>query len=57
MFEIYKIKDWLRLKFETMAYGLTNYKNVVDDAIQELMLYMLQMNPEVLKKYLSKTVK
>ena len=50
MNKIYNIIGKLRSKFETMAYGLTNDKNVVDDAVQELMLYFLQMNPETLKR-------
>jgi len=36
-------------KFRTMAYGLSNDKNEVNEAVQELMLYLLQMNPETLK--------
>ena len=32
-----------------MTYGLTNDKNEVDEVVQELMLYFLQMNPETLK--------
>ena len=50
MNEIYEIIVSLRSKFETMAYGLTNDKNTIDDAVQELMLYFLQMNPETLKR-------
>ena len=38
-----------RSEFEKMCYGLTTDKNKVDDAVQELMLYFLQMNPETLK--------
>lgn len=43
--EISKLTD----KFRTMAYGLTSDENEVDEAVQELMLYFLQMNPETLK--------
>lgn len=43
--EISKLTD----KFRTMAYGLTTDENKVNEAVQELMLYFLQMNPEVLK--------
>jgi len=50
MTKIYKIIGDLRNRFEKMCYGLTNDKNIVDDAVQELMLYFLQMNPETLKK-------
>lgn len=50
MTEIYKIIGKLRSKFVEMSYGLTTDKNVVDDAVQELMLYFMQMNPETLKK-------
>lgn len=50
MTKIYNIIGSLRSKFETMAFGLTKDKNTVDDSVQELMLYFLQMSPEVLKK-------
>jgi len=43
--EIAKLSD----KFRTMAYGLTNDENEVNEAVQELMLYLLQMNPVTLK--------
>ena len=43
--EISKLTD----KFRTMAYGLTTDENKVNEAVQELMLYFLQVNPEVLK--------
>ena len=49
MNKIYKVIAKLRKKFETMTYGLTKDKNEVDEVIQELMLYFLQMNPETLK--------
>ena len=45
-FEISKLSD----KFRQMCYGLTKDKNEVDELVQELMLYFLQMNPDVLKK-------
>ena len=44
--EISKLSD----KFKTMCYGLTKNKEDIDNAVQELMLYFLQMNPETLKK-------
>ena len=43
--EISKLGD----KFRTMCYGLTKDKEEVDDAVQELYLYFLQMNPDTLK--------
>jgi len=42
--EISKLTD----KFRTMAYGITTDENKVNEAVQELMLYFLQMNPETL---------
>jgi RNA polymerase sigma factor (sigma-70 family) len=48
--EISKLSD----KFRTMCYGLTKDKKEIDDAVQELMLYFLQMNPEILKKIYTK---
>ena len=43
--EISKLSD----KFRTMCYGLTTDKEQIDDAVQELMMYFMQMNPETLK--------
>ena len=43
--EISKLSD----KFRTMAFGLTTDKNEVNESVQELMLYLLQMNPVTLK--------
>ena len=48
--EISKLSD----KFRTMAFGLTTDKNAVDDAVQELMLYLLQANPEVIRSIYEK---
>ena len=45
-FEISKLSE----KFRQMCYGLTSDKNEVDELVQELMMYFLQMNPSVLKK-------
>ncbi len=42
--QIAKLSD----KFRKMAYGLTTDKNKIDNAVQELMLYFLQMNQETL---------
>ena len=49
MNKIYKKIADLREKFVKMTYGLTTDKNVIDEVVQELMLYFLQMNPETLK--------
>ena len=48
--EISKLSD----KFRTMCYGLTKDKQEIDDAVQECMLYFLQMNPDTLKKIYEK---
>ena len=45
-FEISKLSD----KFRHMCYGLTRDKNEVDELVQELMLYFMQMNKSVLRK-------
>ena len=37
-----------------MCYGLTKDKEDIDNAVQELMLYFLQMNPDTLKKIYTK---
>ena len=42
--EISKLTD----KFRTMAYGITTDENKINEAVQELMLYFLQMNPSTL---------
>ena len=44
--EIAKLSD----KFRTMAYGLTTDKNKIHEAVQELLLYLLQANPDTIKK-------
>jgi DNA-directed RNA polymerase specialized sigma24 family protein len=33
-----------------MAYGLTTDENKINEAVQELMLYLLQANPQVIRK-------
>tara|TARA_R110000737_G_scaffold151248_1_gene180506 strand:- start:1485 stop:2060 length:576 start_codon:yes stop_codon:yes gene_type:complete len=43
--EISKLTD----KFRTMAFGLTRDENKIHEAVQELMLYFLSMNPKTLK--------
>ena len=44
--EIAKLSD----KFRNMAYGITTDENKVNEAVQELMVYLIQANPEVIKK-------
>ena len=44
--QIAKLTD----KFRTMAYGITTDKNKIHEAVQELMLYLLQVRPDVIKK-------
>tara|TARA_B100001758_G_C18189149_1_gene493655 strand:+ start:242 stop:826 length:585 start_codon:yes stop_codon:yes gene_type:complete len=43
--EISKLSD----KFREMSYGLCQDKEKINDAVQELCLYLLSMNPETLK--------
>ena len=50
MTEIYIEISKLTDKFRRMAYGLTTDENKVNEAVQELMLYLLQANPETIKK-------
>ena len=54
MTEIYLEISKLSDKFRTMAYGLNPDKNEVNEAVQELMLYLLQANPDVIKKIYDK---
>ena len=49
MTEIYIEISKLTDKFRTMAYGLTTDENKIHEAVQELMLYFLSMNPDTLK--------
>ena len=42
--EISKLTD----KFRTMDFGITTDENKINEAVQELMLYFLQMNPSTL---------
>jgi len=37
-------------KFRTMAYGITTDEDKINEAVQELMLYLLQANPITIKK-------
>jgi DNA-directed RNA polymerase specialized sigma24 family protein len=48
--EISRLSD----KFRTMCYGLTKDKTDIDNAVQELYLYFLQMNPDTLKNIYEK---
>jgi DNA-directed RNA polymerase specialized sigma24 family protein len=43
--EISKLSD----QFRTMCFGITKDKEDIDNAVQELMMYFMQMNPETLK--------
>ncbi len=54
MTEIYKEISKLTDKFRTMAYGLTTDENKVNERVQELMLYFLQMNPDTLRSIYEK---
>ena len=49
MTDIYLKISKLSAKFKIIAFGLTTDENQIDNAVQELMLYFLQMNPESLK--------
>tara|TARA_R100001369_G_scaffold4886_1_gene13786 strand:+ start:726 stop:1292 length:567 start_codon:yes stop_codon:yes gene_type:complete len=48
MTEIYLEISKLSDKFRTMAFGLTTDENEVNESVQELMLYLLQMNKATL---------
>ena len=54
MNKIYLEISSLSEKFRQMCYGLTKDEVQIEDAVQELMLYFLQMNPELLKKIYTK---
>ena len=49
MTDIYNKISKLSNKYKSMCYGLTKDEVAIDDAVQELMLYFLQMNPKTLK--------
>jgi RNA polymerase sigma factor (sigma-70 family) len=49
MTEIYLEISKLSDKFRTMCYGITKDKEDIDNAVQELCLYFLSMNPSTLK--------
>tara|TARA_R100000458_G_C8277373_1_gene252872 strand:+ start:1703 stop:2317 length:615 start_codon:yes stop_codon:yes gene_type:complete len=48
--EISKLTD----DFREMAYGITTNENKINEAVQELMLYFLQMNPKTLENIYEK---
>jgi RNA polymerase sigma factor (sigma-70 family) len=50
MNKIYLEISKLSKHFRKMCYGLTTNHEEVNDAVQELMMYFLQMNPEILRK-------
>ena len=54
MNKIYIIISELSDTFREMCYGITKDKEAIDDAVQELMIYYLQMNPETLKSIYEK---
>ena len=54
MTEIYVEISKLTDKFRTMAYGITTDQNKVNESVQELMLYFLQMNPDTLRSIYEK---
>ncbi|QDP48014.1 MAG: hypothetical protein Tp1124DCM108671_49 [Prokaryotic dsDNA virus sp.] len=54
MNKIYKIIAGLRKKFYEMSFGICKDKNEIDNAVQELMLYFLQMNKQTLKDIYNK---
>ena len=49
MNKIYQEISNLSSKFKEMCFGLTQDEEAINDAVQELMLYYLQMNPDTLK--------
>jgi hypothetical protein len=54
MTKIYKEIAKLSDKFRTMAFGITTDENKINNAVQELMLYFLQMNPDTLRSIYEK---
>ena len=54
MNKIYKIISELTNDYRKMCYGITNNKETIDDAVQELMLYFMQMNQQTLKSIYDK---
>lgn len=54
MNKIYQIISELKDDFTEMCYGITNDKNTIDDAVQELFLYLMQMNQQSLRSIYEK---
>ena len=54
MTEIYQAVAGLRSKFKKMSFAFTTDENEIDNAVQELMLYFLQMNPTTLSDIFKK---
>ena len=54
MTDIYAEISKLSSFFRNMCYGITQDEESVNDAVQELMIYFLQMNPENLKNIYEK---
>ena len=50
MNKIYILVGKLRPQFVEVARSYTDDKTILDDTVQELMLYFLQMNPDTLKR-------
>ena len=49
MSDIYAHISRLSKWYKKICFGLTKDEEAINDAVQELMLYFLQMNPETLK--------
>ena len=54
MNKIYQAIADLRSDFKTMSFAFTKDENEIDNAVQELMLYFMQMNPTTLKSIYDK---
>jgi hypothetical protein len=54
MNKIYQVVSDCRKTFVEMSYTFTQDINEIEEAVQELMLYFLQMNPTVLKDIYNK---
>jgi predicted DNA-binding protein (UPF0251 family) len=54
MNKIYQAVAELRSKFKEMSFAFTTDENEIDNAVQELMLYFLQMNPKTLSNIYEK---
>ena len=54
MTEIYIEISKLTDKFRKIGYSITKDENKINEAVQELMVYFLQMNPDTLKDIYTK---